>query len=312
MTGTPGARERSLGMRQLEAFREVVRLGSFSAGAQRLALSQPTVSAHVAELERLFGARLVDRVGRRARPTHSGRVLFDYATRILDLRARAVQAMGEIGGTMRGTLRIGASTVPALYLLPARIRLFRDRNPEAKVEVVTSDSEEILGRVAAGDLELGYVGSAPRLPDLAHRRFAEDHLVLVVPPRHRWARRRAPVEVADLAAETFVAREEGSGTRRAFDRAFAAAAGGEPPTLREAVRVGSTEAVREAVRQGIGVAFLSDLAVDRTVRAVAVRGLSIRREFHEVWNRRTTLSPLALAFQRLGAREEGTDQGAGR
>ncbi|MBI4229480.1 MAG: LysR family transcriptional regulator [Planctomycetes bacterium] len=295
--------DRSIGMRQLDAFCEVVRRGSFSGAARRLRLSQPTVSAHVAELERLFSVRLIDRLGREARPTAAGRVLFDYGVQILDLRARAAQAVRASVGALAGTLRIGASTVPAAYLLPARIKAFRDLHPQVRVDLVAADSRVILEKVLKGEVELGYVGSPPRRTDLASKPFAEDRLVLAVGPGHAWARRRSPVKPEDLAREPFVSREEGSGTRIAFERALQDLRPGL--RLREVARLGSTAAVLEAVRRNLGVAVLSDLAVGRTLRVVPVQGLSIRRTFHEAWNRRTTLSPLALAFHRFTGREVG-------
>jgi DNA-binding transcriptional LysR family regulator len=212
-------------------------------------------------------------------------------------------AMEELSGLLRGLLVVGGSTIPSSYVLPALFALFRAKHPGVALQLVTGDSREIVDRLLAADVEVGVIGAPSGERELEERKVGEDRLVLVVPPAHPLARAKG-VTVADVAAHPLVLREEGSGTRAAAEKALREAARGKAPVFKAACEVGSTEAIKAAVRAGLGAAFVSNLAIADEVRAgtlveVPVSGFDVRRPFYLVTRPTAFLSPAAQAFREL-------------
>ncbi|MGH7388652.1 MAG: selenium metabolism-associated LysR family transcriptional regulator [Candidatus Rokuibacteriota bacterium] len=286
-------------LRRLEVFVKVAELGSFSRAAEALFLTQPTVSEHVRGLEDDLGVQLLDRLGRGATPTPAGELLLGYARRMLALTREARQAIERFRGRMIGELVVGGSTIPGEYLLPALIGQFKAKYPEISISLRISSSRQVTGWVEDGSVEIGVVGARPASRALVARELMADTMVIVVPPDHPWAG-RANVTLADVRGEPIVLRERGSGSREAFERAIVEA-GLDPAALRVAGEMGSTQAVKQAVRAGIGVAVISRHAVEDECRArllvcVKVADLNVIRSFHLVTHRERTRSPLAQAF----------------
>jgi LysR family transcriptional regulator, transcriptional activator of the cysJI operon len=270
-------------LRQIEVFLAVARDKSFSVAARRIHLSQPTASEHMQELEKELGATLFTRRARAIALTEAGRVFETYAAKILADVAGARQAVVELDGLKRGSLMIGASTTPGIYLLPGLIGEFRSRHPGIDLHLDIANSRVIEERVRADELDLGVVGGH----ELARGERCltaglVDELFLVVPPQHAWARRR-DISPNALAEQPLLVREEGSATRRATERSLAIA--GIKYTVR--MELGHTEAIKQAVMAGLGVAFLSVYAIAGEVStgrlsALRIRGVSIRRHFHVI------------------------------
>ena len=210
-------------LRQFEVFLAVARARSFRRAAEALHLSQPALSQHVRELETELDARLFDRLGRAVHLTEAGRILGDHATRLFVTLSDARHAIAELQGLQRGTLAIGASTTPGIYVLPGVLGVFRKRYPVIEVTLQLGNSEQIHRLVRGGELDLGVIGDSGRRPaeaSLAAR--VEDELVLVVGPAHAWARRR-DIDPAELAGQPLLLREPGSATRQVTERTLAAA-----------------------------------------------------------------------------------------
>jgi len=284
-------------LRQLEVFLAIAREKSFSLAAKRIHLSQPTASEHMQELEAELGTTLFTRRGRAIALTEAGRVFETYAARIMSDIADARQAVTELDGLKRGSLLIGASTTPGIYLLPGLIGQFRSRHPGIELRLDIANSRIIEERVRANELDLGVVGGH----ELARGESClaaglVDELVLVVPPHHPWARRR-DIAPTVLAEQPLLVREEGSATRRVMERSLAHA--GVKYTVR--MELGHTEAIEQAVIAGLGVAFVSVYAVNGEVAtgrlaALRLRGLPIRRHFHVIHNDGRALGASARAF----------------
>lgn len=286
-------------LRRLEVFVKVAELGSFSRAAEALFLTQPTVSEHVRGLEDDLGVQLLDRLGRGATPTPAGDLVLGYARRMLALTREARQAIERFRGRMIGELIVGGSTIPGEYLLPALIGQFKAKYPEISISLRISSSRQVSGWVEDGHVEIGVVGARPASRALVARELMADTMVVVVPPDHPWAG-RANVTLADVRSEPIVLRERGSGSREAFERALAEV-GLDLSALRVAGEMGSTQAVKQAVRAGIGVAVISRRAVEDECRArllvcVKLADLNVMRSFHLVTHRERTRSPLAEAF----------------
>ena len=269
-------------LRRLEVFAKVAELASFSRAADALSLTQPTVSEHVRALEDELGVQLLDRLGRGAAPTHAGRLLLDYARRMLALQREARQALDRFQGRMSGELVVGGSTIPGEYVLPALIGRFKGKYPDISICLLIGSSGQVTAWVDEGRVEVGIVGAPPGPKTLLARELMADELVVVVPAGHAWAGRRS-VTLADLKQEPLILRERGSGSREALERALAAA-DTNLGAFRIVGEMGSTEAVKQAVRAGVGVSLISKRAVEDELRAgvvacVKVTAMTVDRVF---------------------------------
>lgn len=287
-------------LRQLEIFAKVAEMGSFSRAAEALHVTQPTVSEHIRALEDELGVRLLDRLGRGTATTRAGQLLLSYATRILALSREARQALEGYQGRIRGELVVGGSTIPGEYLLPAVIGRFRQKFPEVSTTLVIGDSQAVVDWVADGRVELGVVGA--RLPHrgLEFHDLSPDEEVVVVPAGHPW-QGRAQVTLEELSREPLIIRERGSGTRAAFESALERA-GVDLATLRVAGEMGSNQAIKQAVKAGMGITVMSRIAVEEESRQgvlafLRVRDLAVTRGFYVVTHRERSRSPVAEAFR---------------
>ncbi|HEV8354991.1 MAG TPA: LysR family transcriptional regulator [bacterium] len=268
-----------MNLHQLRIFHTVARLGSYSRAAEELKISQPSVSIQVGDLERSLGVDLFEQLGKRIYLTEAGRVLEEYAQRILGLFDEASAAVAEVRGVHRGRLAIGATNIPGTYLLPRALFSFQERFPQITVSLEIGTARRIQERVLRNEVELGVVGWEISAQNLVSRRFYEDEIVLVVPPGHRLAA-GGPVPLGTLRDERVIMRERGSGTREAVEAALREA----NLALPAAMELGSGEAIKEAVAAGLGVSFLSSLAVaadtaaGRLVR-VPLEGITITQPF---------------------------------
>ncbi len=283
-------------IRQLEVFLAIAHAQSFSRAAERIHLSQPTLSEHMKELEEELGVPLFVRHSRSVSLTESGRVFEDYATRVVATLAAGRQAIAELGGLKRGSLVVGASTTPGTYVLPARIAKFRDEYPGITVALRIANSRAVEERVRDGEVDLAVIGGHVLGP--SERCVAAgilDELQLIVPPNHPV--KDASLSPARLARERLLIREEGSATRQATERALREAG----VTFRPAMELDHTETIKRAVMAGLGVAFVSRYAVEDEVRsgrlrALPVQRMKIRRHFHVIHDERRPPSASARAF----------------
>jgi DNA-binding transcriptional LysR family regulator len=273
---------------------------SFSAAARELALSQAAVSQRIQQLETQLQTPLFRREGGRVALSEAGRRLYEYARRILELTAEARRAVTGKREEVKGELKLAASSVPGQHLLPHILAAFHERFPLVKVRVAVSDTEVTLRQVDRGQAHLGLVGGPGGGANLVFQRLASDELVLVVPKRHPWWRKKH-VAAADLVDQPLIQREPGSASRNCFEQSLERA-GLRASALNVVLELGSSEAIREAVLEGVGVAVLSRRAVLADIRAgklkpVRIDRLTLGRDISIVWNRRRVLSGPALLFQ---------------
>jgi DNA-binding transcriptional LysR family regulator len=283
----------------LETFAEAAERGSFTAAARALGLTQGAVSQRVAALEAELGVPLFRRRGGRALLTEAGQRLHGYAQRIRALYREARQEVGGKPVPVTGELSLAASSVPGEHLLPALLSALRQKHPRVQVRATVADSEAVLAQVEHGRADLGLVGKRGDSPHLEYRCFGCDQMALVVPAGHAWARRKQ-VSLAELARQPLILREAGSGSRWCLEQALARA-GKALGDLRVALELGSNEAIKEAVQEGLGVAVLSTQVVKKDVKArrlyaLKVAGLPLLREMFAVWDRRRALPIPARLF----------------
>ena len=283
--------------RQVEIFLAVARARNFTRAAEALHLSQSTLSQHVLELERELGTRLFDRLGRAVTLTEAGRLLEDHAVRIATTVASVRRTLDELKGLERGSLVIGASTTPGIYVLPGVIAAFRRRYPGIEVSLRIGNSRVIEERIRGDEVDLGIVGG--HIVSAGERCVAAgllDELLLIVSPRHPWARRRE-VAPRELVGAPLLMREQGSATRLVTERALRQAG----VKFSTAMELDHIEAIKQAVMAGLGVAFVSTYAIrgeleTRRLRGLRLRGARIRRHFHVIHNEARTPTASARAF----------------
>ncbi|ADH87323.1 selenium metabolism-associated LysR family transcriptional regulator [Desulfurivibrio alkaliphilus] len=286
-------------LHRLEVFCRVVELKSFTKAAEATFLSQPTVSEHLRMLEETLAVRLVDRLGREVLPTAAGKILYDYARRLLRLRREAVEAIAQHSGRCAGRLELGASTIPGTYLLPALIGQFKQNYPEVLTTIHIASSREVAGQVMRGDCELGVVGARWNEAALSWEPLFADELTLVVRSDHPWAE-RGEISPAELFEVPIVDRERESGTRKVAHEILNEH-GLEANNLQIIAEMGSTEAVRQSVKAGIGAAILSRRAIQDDLNCgslaeVAIAGITFSRPFYLVQRRKRQPSPVAARF----------------
>jgi DNA-binding transcriptional LysR family regulator len=284
---------------QLHIFCRVVECKSFSKAAEAVHLSQPTVSSHIKDLEEHFKCPLIDRLSKEAAPTAAGRLLYGYARRMLALREEAETALAQHQGRMQGPLIIGGSTIPGGYLLPRAIGKFKLRHPQIRPALIIADTQRIIAGIGDGTIEVGVVGAETRDKKILQERLIEDQMRLIVPARHPWSGSKT-VRLEQLLREPFIAREQGSGTLAAIQERLRQK-GCNVEELNIVAEMGSTEAVRQGIRDGIGVSILSTLAVAEdlesgALKALSVEGLDLTRSLYITRHRQRSLSPLAAAF----------------
>ncbi|TMJ95572.1 MAG: LysR family transcriptional regulator [Actinobacteria bacterium] len=256
---------------RLRLLAAIEREGSVSAAARAIGIGQPSASEHLRLLETAAGQRLVERNGRGSRLTEAGRVLADRAREALAALAAGEEELGALAGLEAGTIRLGASTTPGVYLLPDTLGCFRRDHPNVAVEVEIASTGEILERLIAGRIQVALIGETPVDERIELEPFLADEIVGIASPG-TLSVVDGEVGPSELAVQTLLVRESSSSTRRVTDQALAKA-GVHPAQVWE---LDSSEAIKRAAREGLGVAFLSRYAVAEEVERGELESFRLR------------------------------------
>jgi DNA-binding transcriptional LysR family regulator len=286
--------------RHLESFCRVAGLKSFSKAAGDLFLTQPTVSGHILSLEKSLLIRLFDRTGREVRLTKAGELFNRFAIKILSSRKELINALSEFSQGIRGELTLGASTIPGEYLLPKLVGLFKKEHLLFTLSLKISDTREVVNHVLEGRVEFAMTGAKMNHRSLQYEKYTEDEIIVASPPGHFLSRKKK-VDFEDLMKEPWIIREEGSGTQMAVENAL----GKRGKSLRQfnvVMEMGSTSSLKEGVKAGLGLAFISKRAIEEELTRhllfrIDVEGMDpILRQIYIVSDRGRTLSPIGTAF----------------
>jgi DNA-binding transcriptional LysR family regulator len=296
-----GKLKADLDLHKLEIFYWVAEHKSFSQAAELLSLRQPTVSAHVQELEKAVGGKLLYRVPGKVSLTPLGQMLVERAKNLLAFKRETVAAVEQFHGTLSGELWVGGSSIPGEYLLPQKLGEFTKKYPHVKPILRIGDSAGVVADILDGKVEIGFVGFKGDDSRLTFEKIWDDEMVVAVPKGHPWSRRKS-VDVADLRTDKFISREHGSGTLDSILQLLAKRRQPGIELLNVTMELGSTEAVKEALMAGFGFSILSRISIqhemnDGTIVEVAIRGLTMKRGFYEVFHSRRPLHPIAQAFR---------------
>jgi DNA-binding transcriptional LysR family regulator len=284
---------------QLRTFLAVVDHGSFSAAAKDLGISQPAVTMQLQALEADLGVTLLDRRYRRIDLTEAGRLLEPHARRTVSELDGAREELAGLSDDITGDLQIVASTTPGAYVIPRVLGGFLSECPNVRVVITERDTADVVDAVEAGAAQLGVCGAVVKGAKAEFEALATDEIVAICPPDSPWAS-QAQVPLSELAGADWVAREQGSGTRRVVESALAER-GVDPSALRVVAELGAGEAIVSAVEGGLGVAMLSRFVAEKalaagTVARIDIEGPPFERPFYIVIPKGTP-TRAALAFR---------------
>ncbi len=283
--------------RHLKIFVTVYKTRSFTKAAEELYTSQPTISEHIHNLESRLNCKLFDRLGRSILPTAEAEVLYPRALSILDDLTRLVDDITATSQTISGELIIGASTIPGTYILPEIAASFRNDNPGISFEIRINDSARIVEAVAGNELLVGVVGAQSNKTKVRFQPIADDELIMV-------AAKDCPVTtnltLKELGKLPFIIRERGSGTRKNIET-FLTDKNHPLTSLNICATLGSSAAVREAVKANLGISALSRHAIKNdlergSLKKLHIEGFTMKRSFYLVTSPKRTLPNHYLRF----------------
>ena len=290
-------------VRDLQVFLSVAKHLNYTRAGEEVNLSQPSVSVRMRQLESDLGTKLFEQLGKKIALTEAGQLLVPYATRVILAMSDARDAIDGLQGLQHGALRIGASTTPGMYLIPRTIAHFKKRYPKIEVRLAVKDTRQIEEGVIRNEFDFGFVGGHLVGDEVDVLQWVTDEIILIAPLGHPFGGKRI-VKPQDLASEKFIFREQGSATRAvvaAHLQKFRIEA--EP-----VIEMANPESVKKAVQNGLGIAFISAFAVEtelraKTLLAVKVQSLQIRRELKIVYRKDKHLSAAARAFVEVSQAE---------
>jgi len=286
---------------QLRLLAAVIDSGGFTRAAAALDLSQPAVSHQLRALAGAIGTPVVEVIGRRVRLTQAGELLYDHAKRILAEFEAAGSGLDELRGLKRGRLRVAGDTTVGIYVLPDLLGAFRQAHPSIEVQLAVDNRQGVYRRLVAGEVD--FVVSGRRWDDpsiaLVVRPFLANELIAIASVRHPLAGRES-VTLAELAAQPFIVREPGSGTRETAEEALRAAG----LSIRPVMELASNGAIKRAVARDLGVSILSRYATALEIQIghlaeLSVESFPLRRQWHLVYARDKRLGPVDEAFLRF-------------
>ncbi|WP_058962264.1 DNA-binding transcriptional regulator YeiE [Type-E symbiont of Plautia stali] len=278
-------------LRQIEVFTEVLKSGSTTQASQVLALSQSAVSAALADLENQLGVQLFDRVGKRLALNEHGRLLYPRAVGLLEQASEIEQLFKEDNGA----IRLFASSTIGNYLLPGMIAAYRRDFPTLPLELSVGNSQDAINAVADFRVDIGLIEGPCHEPDIVSEAWLEDELVVFAAPDAEILQQ--PITLASLAAAPWILRERGSGTREIVDYLLLS----HLPQFQLGMELGNSEAIKHAVRHGMGISCLSrrvisDLLEAGTLVEVAVPLPRLTRTLYRIHHRQKHLSKALSRF----------------
>jgi DNA-binding transcriptional LysR family regulator len=293
-----------MNLHHLRLFAAVVNHGSFTKAAESLHLSQPAISKSLNELERQLNLTLLDRGGRSLKLTDAGQTLYARARELFGVERIAEQELREVRGLKRGVLRVASSTTIATYMLPPFLGRFHLRHPGIRIRASSANTRTVLRLLLESRVDVALVEGPVSHPQVEVHPWREDELVVISHPEHQLLS-RIDVDVAMLVREQFIVREPGSGTREVSERALAL----HGARLTNTMRVGGTEAIKQAVAAGLGLAIVSraaaadQLALGK-IAVLSVNRLEMRRTLAQIKLRGRVTTAAARELEQLLAHEE--------
>ncbi|MBN8974683.1 MAG: LysR family transcriptional regulator [Rhizobiales bacterium] len=290
----------SLNLHLFRMFAAVVRTGSFSRAAETLNISQPAISKGVRDFELQVGCRLLNRTPKGVVPTDEGLALSRHAEALFAVERAAEDELSALRGLHNGSLRIGASTTIATYMLARYLGAFHRAHPDVDLFLVSANTRDIAEQMANQDIDIGLVEGPVEVRGLTMVPWQTDVMALIVAPDHPFACDTQPIDPKRLQDEIMIVREPGSGTREVVAQALAAH--GIEPT--RTLEIGSTEAIKQVVAAGVGVSIVSEAAVADQVeqgrlKLIPIQDVTIARSLWRLTSPGRVVMPAERIFEKM-------------
>ena len=279
-------------LRHIETFLKIAELKSFTRAADELCITQPTVSKQMVDLEHFFDVRLIDRTKRTVTLTKAGEILYQYALEMVSLKKDTIEAIDSFRGLKKGKMTLGASTIPGIYIMPRLLSDFKKQYAGIKFELVIADTKEIIEKMENGFLDLGIVGLKTETNKVDFKKLIDDTIIFIGPPDLPDS-----ITLKELREFPLIARERGSGTRNTVESSLLKIRELDRNRLNIVAEFSDNEAIKQAVMSGMGMAYISKLAVeglirDGMVKKIAVEGFpEIKRSFFIITRKGKTILP---------------------
>ncbi len=288
-----------MNIKQLEAFALVAELGSFTRAAKIMFMTQPAISFQIRALEEHLGLQLLERADKGVFLTDAGKLVYAEAKKIIAGYRSILEHVAQLQGLAKGTLILGASTIPGEYLLPQFLGEFKQKHPGIELVLEIGSTHRITELVLARQVHLAVVGAVNPHPNLEYTPIFTDEVVVIVARNHPLAGKDS-VSIAELTAQSLIFRERGSGTRAVLEERFRQV-GIEPGELKIVMELGSTRAIITAAQGNLGVGLVSGLAVREALELGSVRKLDVpemdlHRRLYLVSSKTGQATPLQKAF----------------
>ncbi len=282
-------------LKQLEAFVAVVELKSFSAAAKKLFLTQPTVSSHIATLEKVLKTRLILRTTKSLSLSKQGEKLYSYAKDMLTIRDSILSEFGD--ENREQVIRIAASTVPSQYILPNILSAFKKEHPKVSFNLLSGDSDMVLSNIESGNADFGLVGSTTNSANFNFLPFSEDKLVIITQNNDDFPD-IGTLSLEEIFKHPFISRENGSGTRKEFEK-YLTSQGKSSEDLNIVATIDSIDGIKNAVVSGLGIAVLPLIAAENfhklgLLKVFSLDNAPIQRELFIVRMKSKPLSSIAI------------------
>lgn len=290
-----------MNLKQLEAFVHVAEGKSFSKAAKELFLTQPTVSAHIAGLEKELNARLFVRNTKEVKLSEEGKLLYDSAKQIVVLQKKIEKTFLENEKKEEHCITIAASTIPAQYLLPEILVKFNERYPNEQFKVIETDSAKVVEEVLNHSVDIGFTGTVLDRKHCKYIPFYQDELMIITPNNEKFRTLQATAnDTGWILKEPVIMREEGSGTRKEAEKQLRKS-GIDIAKLNVVASMENQEAIKKSVGNGMGVSIISRLAAEEEMSKGQILGFPLvkedgKRDINVVYNRSFQLSHISERF----------------
>ena len=286
--------------KQLEAFVAVAKYGSFSKAARELFLTQPTISSHIQNLEKELDTVLFNRSNKYITLTKSGEILFDNAISILNNCKKAIYDIKEYSGNIEGVIDIASSSIPETYILPKFIKSFSNKYPNVKFSISHYDSQYAISEILNERSSFGFIGSKTLNPQIECINLLSDELVLITPLDLNIDNDNGYIDLEKLSNFKYIMRKDGSATKNLTlnvlkENNF------NIDTLNIVAHVESNEAIKEMVKIGLGVSFISyssveDYITSNKINYYKIKNIDFTRNFYFIYSKKKAFNPLENKF----------------
>lgn len=261
---------------KIKVFCTVAETKSFSKASTILRLTQPAVSLQIQALEENCGTKLFDRSRSTIVLTKAGKILYKYGKEINALYTSADKDLNKLVAPFKGIVTVGASSTIGNFVLPVVISEFKKKNPKINVQLIIGNTKSIVDSLNEGNIDVALVEGNVKKQKLSVEKLMSDEMVPIFSPQHPWAK-RSTVSILEVKKEPFISREEGSGTRQLIEKFFIKH-GIHPQNIKIPFIMGSTESIKGAVEEGLGISIISKWSARKELKQGRLKNATFKED----------------------------------